>query len=220
MIARVAKRVIMQNMEKKRLPLLINDVIMGASQVYSYNPTSHVNQGVGSGSRIGLKIQNLRMEIAIRYYHMGENLLTANIAEQSQVRILVLKSNNVKVAAGVGNAWAVDATGLTAADIFINTSNGDLPFCQVDRNKWKVKLDRTYSSFRRYDTASQFTHSVMRRRIKIPMPKRATYLTDANDNVLKQSETYIVAVAGFITAGGTESVGILQTKGLLYFTDA
>lgn len=206
--------------ETKLLPVLQTTANLGGSQTYVFNPQYQVAQGVGSGSRIGRKISGAHMRLSFRYTHRGENAVTANIADKSVLRMLVLRSRVVKTATLASNNLQVDPSGLTSADVFYQAGNSHT-FSQVDKNRWTVVMDRVYSSVRNLDTASNVTNFIQRKNIYIPLGKKIVYRDDAAANsVSSGSETYLVFVAGWNGATAFDFVGDLETQGTIRWKDA
>lgn len=218
-MGRLVRRIFRSQVETKLLPVLQTQINMGGAQTYVYNPTYQIGQGVGSGSRVGRKIENGRLILSFRYSHRGENAVTTNIADKSILRMLVLRSRIVKSAGVVSNNLQVDPSGMTSADIFYQSGAGHT-FSQVDKSKWTVLSDRVYSSIRNIDSADNITNFVQRRGIYVPFPKRVVYFGDGSNSFCSGSETYVVFVAGWRNAQSLDFVGTLEVQGTLRWKDA
>lgn len=208
--------------EEKILPVLGQTTLtMGGQQTYVFNPQFQIAQGVGSGSRVGRKIQNAYMRLSFRYTHRGEDVATVNVADKSVLRLLVLRSRAIKTAGVASNNLQVDPAFLLGSDIFYHPG-GSNTFSQVDKNKWTVLMDRVYTSYRNLDTASNLTNYVQRRNIYIPLPKNIIYRDDqpVANSYSTGTETYIVFVAGWRGSLSTDNVGYLEPSGTIRFKDA
>lgn len=208
--------------ETKILPVLGTAVEMGGTQTYVFNPQYQIAQGVGSGSRVGRKIQSAFMRLSFRYTHRGEAAITGvNFADKSVLRLLVLRSRAIKTALVASNALQVDPGGITSGDIFYLGGN-DHTYTQVDKNRWTVLMDRTYSSIRNIDSTNNFTNFVQRRNIFIKLPKSITYRDDQPtvNSASTGSETYVVFVAGAPGAASADNVGTLEPHGTIRWKDA
>jgi len=217
----VVKRVIARATETKILPCLQTLTVMGGAQTYVYDPTFQILQGDDSGQRVGRKIQNVSFSLSFRYTHRGENVGTANVADESQLRMLVLRSRAVKTAGVVArHAFQIDPVLAQQPDIFRATGGGAACFSHVDKNMWTVLYDRTWKAIRHLDTANQVARTVLKKNIRIPLPKTCVFREDnLSNSFLTGSETYIVFVAGWNGSGATDNVGELQTEAELRWKD-
>ena len=207
--------------ETKILPVLGSVTQMGGTQTYVFNPSYQIAQGVGSGSRVGRKISGAYMRLSLRYSHRGENIILANIADKSVLRMLVLRSRALKTATVASNSLQVNPVGLATGDVFYSGGTSHT-FSQVNKNRWTVLVDRTFSSFRNIDSAANQTNFVQRRSIYIPLPKNITYRDDqpTANSVCTGPETYIVFTAGWNGALDTDFVGSLELVGTIHWKDS
>lgn len=217
----VVRRALLRAEETKILPVLGASLNMGGTQTYVFNPQYQVSQGVGSGSRVGRKIQRGYLLLNFRYSHRGENAVTANVSDKSFLRLLVLRSRAVKTAGVASNNLQVNPSFATAADIFYQSGAGTQTFSQVDKNKWTVLMDRVYTSIRNIDSAANITNAIQRRNIRVPFPKTVTYRDDPNANSFStEAETYVVFTAGWDASDTLDFVGTLETQGTIRWKDA
>lgn len=227
-LRRAIRRVILSQTETKILPVLGDaaTVQMGGTQTYVFNPQFQPTQGLGSGSRIGRKIENVKMWLSLRYTHQGVTSLLVQAAGNSRLRMLVLRTRAIKTAGVASNALQVNPALMASSDIFRDATGGSHVYSTVDKNKWTVIMDKTFQSALVSDAAGLTpstgrAHDVVRRKIVIPLPRSVVYRDDALANSFSTgTETYVVFVAGFLNASALDFVGTLEVQGEIRWKDA
>lgn len=189
---------------------------------YVFNPLYQIAPGVGSGSRIGRKIQNAYMTLRVRYSHHGENAAGINIAQSSRMRVLHLHSKVVDTAAVASALFQLNPGGMAVGDIFRHVGAGVEVFSEVDTNRWKVLSDRIISAHRWYNE-DQTTGTVAK--FMFPLGKKVTYRDDTVNAQVLGGQHYIVIVGGFHAAtpgapGVGDRAGSVSPVGTIRWTDA
>lgn len=191
--------------------------------VYFHNPTWNILEGTNDDQRIGRKIQNVVVEMNFEFVHLGQAPITpfATISKDSYLRLMVLRSSEVKL--GTGPGFVLEASGITANDIFFNPTQVILS--HIDFMRWTVLMDRVYHVQVPNDVAVlNHEKSVLRRKVRIPVGRLCTYNRTTGSTVqtfLKQTELYIAIIGhcpGFSDSG--ERVGTFNCTGLTKFKDA
>lgn len=217
-VTRAVRRALLRYAETKILPVLGVDFVMNATDVvYAFNPTYQIGQGTGSGSRVGRKISNAVLYLNLRATIIGENGVTANVADEVVVRMLVLRSRAVKTAGVASNSWVANPSGMTTGDIFYAT--GDLALMsQVNKNRWTVLKDVLLRSKRVNDNDNAGIAAY--RRYTIPLGRNLTYRDDDLPNsFLTGSETYVVLLGGWRDCLPPDLVMHMSTQGTVRFKD-
>lgn len=219
---RWVKRVLNKTRETKILPILGSPFLLNTNETRVFNPTFQIAQGDGSGERIGRKIQNAYCILGFEASYTGDAQILPSVAAQTgYMRMLVLRSRSIKTGS-VGVIPPSNPAGMTAGDIFYHALNPVTS--QVDKNRWTVLLDRMYKvTLSLPKTLGVPTGpTILRRNIRIPLPKTCTYRDDNLANsTLTQAETYIVWVADYYTsASGGESTFSITPTATIRFKDA
>lgn len=213
----------MANLERKVLPVLGVGFVILSGNTYVFNPLFQLSPGVGSGSRIGRKIQNAFMKMQFRICHLGQNQILNTLAENSQVRILHLFSAVIDSAAVASNTLVLNPAGITQGDIFRQITNNAATYAEVDTNRWKVLKDVVYTVGRRATTDQRQSRIV--RRWFMPLGKRVTYRDDTTNSQALRGQHYLVVVGAFCDSvdGGAligDRVAEFWPSGTIQWTDA
>lgn len=218
-IKAIAKRVVKTQMarsvERKRMPVLMNDLSLGATTYYIMNPLQHISLGTAENQRIGDKLSNVRLQLGFQYYHVGTAPLGAQLWQGSVLRILVFKSRRQVATASA--SWTsktpVDASGFP--NLFPGINQGTSQ--PVNTHEVTVLYDRTMKSSTPNGGGNFGIPSVMR--ITVPLAKSWRYL-DTDSGYGKFNNIYVLVVAQGVTGSGNDTIGNLQCSGYLTWTDS
>lgn len=217
---RVVKTTLSRRIERKRLPVLLEDLSMGATAYYYINPISHIVEGTDESQRVGDKLSNVRLQLGIQYYHVGTAPLGAQLWQGSQLRVIVFKTRQQNTT--TPGAWtqktANDATGFPS--LFANQFQGTS--APVNTHEFTVLYDRTIKSSTP-NGGGNFGIPVTHR-MSIPLAKSWRYTPVApltsGPYYGKFNNIYVLVVAQGVTGSINDTVGRLQAAGYLTWSDA
>lgn len=221
-VRRWVKRYVNKTRETKILPILGTAFTLNSGITRVFNPTYQIGQGDGSGERVGRKIQQAFCVLGMEATMTADGSTFPGVNSQNAyMRLLVLTSRAVKFGA-VGVVPTANPAGIGPIDIFYFPNNPVTS--QVDKNKWTVVRDMVFVS-RRFIQPTAGDPSgpvVIRKRIRVPLPKLITYRDDgAANSTLTGSETYIVLVGDYYTSAVSgDPVYTVTLHGTIHFKDA
>jgi len=98
-----AKTVARRMAENKRLVVDYQDLALGTTSLYYINPLQHVAKGTNEDQRVGDVMNNVRLQLAMSYFHTGTNFAGTRLWQGSKLRVLVVKSHKRNTT--LGNQW-------------------------------------------------------------------------------------------------------------------
>lgn len=210
--AQVAKTVVHRMAENKRLTLDYQDLALGTTSLYYINPLQHVAKGTNEDQRVGDVMTNVRLQLAISYFHTGTSFAGTKLWDGSKLRILVIKSHKRNTT--LGNQWtATPPTGGNFNGLFSNNFHGS--FAPVNLHDFTLLADKTLSSHTNTTNLNYGVPSTMR--FNIPLCKRWQYLD--NDVYGKFNNIYVIITASNIDGSTTDTIGKIQCSGYLTWED-
>lgn len=210
-LKKLIRRVVAGKEETKVKNLLgvVAEENMSGTTMYVLNPTYQVTRGTQPDERVGRKITNVRARLSFEYYHIGLQGGLTRIWGSSTIRLLVLKSKAIKTAGVASTDWQQNPASLTRADVFFEPAyNGS---SAVDRNRWTVVMDRSWTAHTVTDISGNFQSQVVRKSISIPIGSKCTYRDALTTNsFLTGAETYVVMTAHAPGGGALDIIGLIQ----------
>ena len=218
----MVKRVIAERQETKILPVLGIPQTMLAKNTYVFNPAYQVGQGVGSGSRIGRKTNNMVMNYGFRALMLGTSPLGTAEADTVHLRELHLRSRVVDTAGVASSFMQINPAGLTTGDVFYHSAE---PMSSpVDKNRWTCTFDKTYTLWDNPNNGATLPteRELVVKKHFMRVGKRQTYRDDTVPNSqLTQGAVYLVFVCDYNLANANIDFGVeLFVTGILKWKDA
>jgi len=209
-VKKIVKSTINRQIETKTLQFGCNDTTINYVTQYYTDPAQYIVAGSSQGQRIGNKLTNVYMRLALTYTHTDLALF-----QGSCLRVLVIKTDQKYPNVG-GGAWNTSA-GLTAFE-WLFSAQTDMSAAITNKYDYTILKDMTIKSHRNYSTISGVpNHRVLNLKLG-----NLNYEADQVSGVAYQKfrNTYILVGVSNIGTSSANAAGILSANGFLYFKDA
>jgi len=224
---RVVKRALSQKVERKNKLMLLPDKQVMSTVLHWFNPLYKIEKGTKSFQRVGDKLTNLRLDLAMSYWHEGLPYGESANAEWlgSRLRVLVIKTRQriAPDSLSVANEWSNSLPAIGAfKSLFLNDYQGS--FAPINKYDYTVVYDKTLSSSKPFYTSYPSFGIPAQMRVSIPLAKEFRYSSMGEDEANStawstQSNYYVAVVSSGVGSDDVDKMGRLQTVARLSWTD-
>lgn len=217
----VVKRALSRTVERKNSLQLFADEQLKSTIAYFYNPMKFIVKGEQPTQRVGDKLSNVSMDLALSYWHEGIPYGSATDSEWagSTLRVLVVKTP-LRVSTGSTLVWNQSLPGAAVMkNLFHNEFQGS--FSPVNRYDYQVLFDRTVSSHKNYYTSYPSFGTPGQLRVRIPLAKQFRYTSIGTEGEFStQHNIYVIVTVSGVGSDDTDKMGRLQFSTNVSWTDA
>lgn len=208
-IKKIVKQTLNRNLETKILQWGLIDTGLNYITQYYTDPLQFITTGSNNGQRIGNKISNVYMRLALTYTHTDLSKY-----QGSRLRVIVFRTDQKYPNVG-GGAWN-SSPGLTAFEYLFSAQTA-ISTAIVNKLDYTILKDFTIASHRNYGSIS----GVPSTRVLNCKIGEANYEADLVSGVAYQKFRNIYVFVGVSNIGtvNTDPAGVLSADGFLYFKD-
>lgn len=223
---RVVKNVLSKQVERKYKTFLMGDKQVMGTVLHWFNPLYKLTKGDNPDQRVGDKLSNVRLDLALSYWHEGLPYgESANLAWLgSRLRVIVFKTRQripeSPDATGYSNSLPVIGE---FKGLFLNDFQGS--FAPINKHDYTVVYDKTMSSYKPFFTSYASFGVPAQMRVSIPLCKEFRFSSLGKDDLAgtawsTQSNYYVAVVSSAVSADDVDKIGRLQSMARLSWTDA
>lgn len=214
---RVVKTALSRQIERKRLTFSFADLSLGGHTYYYRNILSSIVQGQTESTRIGDKVNDLRLNMSLTWAFTGRTSTGTLITTGAPLRVMLIKTR--KQLSTVGNAY--QSYPASAAGDFpqLLANPFHLVSAPVNTHDYTVLYDKlVYSSLGMSESPYPRGNTVVHR-FSVPLAKQFRF-SDTDPFFGKYSNIYLVIGTSYLGSDPSHYAGNVQSSGFLTWHDA
>lgn len=222
---RVVKTALSRQVERKYKTFLFQDKQVMSTVLHWFNPLYSVTKGDDPDQRVGDKLTNVRLDLAMSYWHeglpYGETVNSEWLGSRLRVIVFRTRQRITPSPDATGYSNSLPAIGAVKG-LFLNEYQGS--FAPINKFDYHVVYDRTLSSKKDFYTSYPSFGAPAQLRVSIPLAKEFRYssLEPVSGQTVwgTGSNYYVAVVASGIGSDDVDKMGRLQSMARLSWTDA